>query len=116
MYLPIKSLDGSYKVLKLNEDILLLQTDGKGRLCFHTFEGEYRAVERVGDWEYYLRQMGFLRTDRGTIVNLHKVEHFDPVLKVLVLLTFNGPLTIPVADSALGLLNKELDKIKSFKP
>lgn len=108
MYLPIKTSDGGYKILKMNEDVLYLQRDGGEGLSFHTFDEEYKALLRVEDWAHYLHPMGFLRIDRGTIVNLHKAEDFDHELRVLVLRTSIGKVTLPVAESMIKVLLQEL--------
>lgn len=108
MHLPIKTSDGGYKILKMNEDVLYLQRGGGEGLSFHTFEEKYKALQRVEDWAHYLHSIGFLRIDRGTIVNLRKVKEFNHELRVLVLKTSNGKVTLPVAESMIKVLLQEL--------
>ncbi|CAH1216915.1 hypothetical protein PAECIP111893_04204 [Paenibacillus plantiphilus] len=95
-------------MLNINEDVLYLQTDGGGRLLFHTFDKEYRALQGVEDWANYLHHRGFHRIDRGTIVNLRKIEVFDQELRVLILNTFDGAVSLPIAESMIKVLHEEL--------
>lgn len=97
MILPLFDSYGNLSMVNVPEEILYLQTDGCGGLYFYSENYEYSAAKLVGEWESLLSNEGFLRIDRGTIVNMQKVSRFDPLLGILEMKTSSKRMTVPVA-------------------
>lgn len=95
--------------MKVDEDVLFLQTDGEQSLHFHTFDKKYGAFQRGEGWTKYLHHLGFICIDWCTIVNLHKVVVFDSGQRLLVLKTLSGgTVYLPVSESAVKALRTKL--------
>jgi len=63
-------------LLNAKNDNLFLQTDTRGSLLAQTRDAQLRILRTVDDRELLLKAQGFLRTDRGTILNLGKTEAY----------------------------------------
>ncbi len=109
MNLPLFDREGICSFVNLTEKILYLQTNGYGKIRLYSGADEYRPVHTVEEWFKLLGQSGFVRVDRGTIVNLRKVCYFDPVLRILGMRTENGgQVVVPVAETMIRRLKVEL--------
>jgi len=95
MILPLINFEGEFCLLD-TQDVLYLQTNGRGGLHFYTYEDEYKAVSMLKDWAALLQAEGFIRTDRGTIVNVRKIESYDPILHVMMIHTLHKTVRLPL--------------------
>ena len=104
MILPLFDSHGNLNMVNVPEEILYLQTDGYGGLRFYSDRDELRAVKLIGEWSDLLSREGFMRVDRGTIVNLKKVSDFDPKLGILEIRTAEKRICIPTTELMLRQL------------
>ncbi|BBH22477.1 hypothetical protein Back11_38220 [Paenibacillus baekrokdamisoli] len=101
MQIPVKDTKGNIHMLDVHRDVLYMQTNRKGSLLFHTGNEVFQSIQRVEEWALLLDSAGFLRVDRGTIVNLSKAWLYDPELKVINLQANEEPLYIPVSSKSI---------------
>ncbi|MBW7452874.1 LytTR family transcriptional regulator DNA-binding domain-containing protein [Paenibacillus sepulcri] len=111
MYIPVKDAEGNIQLLHVSQDTLFMQTDQSGNLLFHTDHGAYQSIRRVEEWASLLHKVGFLRVDRGTIVNLNKAWLFDSTLRVLKPLGMIGSIVIPVSGKSVDKLHQTLNEV-----
>jgi hypothetical protein len=57
-------------------EVLYIKYDKTGTLVY-TRNKEYRGFHVLEDWQLLLQPFGFVRVDRGNIVNLHQIEHLS---------------------------------------
>jgi len=98
MILPLFDSHGNLNMVNVSEEILYLQTDGFGGLRFYSDRDELRALKLVEEWSDLLSREGFMRMDRGTIVNLKKVSDFDPKLGILEIRTADKRICLPATE------------------
>ncbi|QHW31459.1 LytTR family transcriptional regulator [Paenibacillus rhizovicinus] len=79
----VKDNKGAVQLLDVSRDVIYIQTSSDGTLVFHTEHEEYRLLNKVEEWSRMLRGLGYLRVDRGTIVNMNQAWQYDDKLKVL---------------------------------
>ncbi|RXZ79907.1 LytTR family transcriptional regulator [Paenibacillaceae bacterium] len=106
LQVPVVTLQGTPDVLRLDQDVVYLQSNGRGSLSFHSYDQEFKAVQRIEEWSNVLLQRGFLRVDRGTIVNLHRIIALDRKLKVIYVETKQGVHAIPVTAANMNHIFK----------
>ncbi|MFS0727243.1 LytTR family transcriptional regulator DNA-binding domain-containing protein [Paenibacillus sp. 1P07SE] len=73
--------DGLLKEVAISE-VLLITLTTSGPL-FHTASGVYRYARTMSQLLPSLQEHGFETLDRGNIVNLDRVGHYDPVSRVV---------------------------------
>ncbi|MBW7456518.1 LytTR family transcriptional regulator [Paenibacillus sepulcri] len=113
MHVPVKDVYGNLRFIHISRDTVFLQTDPGGNLLFHGNQEVYRSIRSVEEWASLLSRAGFLRVDRGTIVNLNKGWLFDPKLRVLKPQSMkDDSILIPVA----GKLIPELKQVLGGEP
>jgi len=110
MYIPVKDNEGNIQTLHVFQDTVCLQTDRNGNLRFHTDHGVYQLIRRLDDWTSLLQSAGFLRVDRGTIVNLNKAWSFDSTLRLLKSQSMDSSLVFPVSGNSVHKLCLALDE------
>lgn len=110
MHIPVKDAKGNIQMLHVFHDTVFMQTNGSGNLLFHTDHGAYQSIRRVEEWTSLLYTAGFLRVDRGTIVNLNKVWLFDSELRALKSQGINNSIVIPVSGTSVHKLYQALGK------
>ncbi|BBI31355.1 LytTR family DNA-binding domain-containing protein [Cohnella abietis] len=96
MLLPMLNTKGDFCLLDA-QNIVYLQTNGAGELAIYSYDEKYRVLSKVKDWTLLLQDAGFIRIDRGTVVNTRSIEAFDADLNVIKLRTSNGGLWVPVS-------------------
>lgn len=107
MILLLIDSSGDYRLLS-TQDIAYIQTNGQGELQFYTHDETYRPISLLKEWAALLKNEGFVRLDRGTIVNTRMIESLDPDLRVVTIPLMNGAVTIPFAEKTRRKLEKEL--------
>ncbi|QMV42743.1 LytTR family DNA-binding domain-containing protein [Cohnella cholangitidis] len=96
MLLPLLNSNGEHRMLDVRE-IVYLQTNGAGELTIYSYDDEYKIISMVKDLSILLQDSGFIRTDRGTVVNMESIESFDGILNIVKLRTSNGEVIAPVS-------------------
>jgi DNA-binding LytR/AlgR family response regulator len=96
MQLPLVSSSGEYRLLDVRE-IVYLQTNGLGEVTIYSYDDEYKIISMVKDLSFMLEESGFVRTDRGTVINTESIESFDGILNIVKLRTSNGEVIAPVS-------------------
>jgi DNA-binding LytR/AlgR family response regulator len=109
MIIPLIGEDGVCQFINPKDNILYLQTNKSGKVRFYSAMHIYKPVQSVEEWSGLLSPAGFVRVDRGTIVNLNKVNELDPDLGVLDIKTENGgKMVIPVTRAMMRRLQAEM--------
>jgi len=109
MKIPLIGEDGVCRLIDPADSILYLQTDKTGRVRLYAPSHTYKPVQSVEEWASLLGAAGFVRVDRGTIVNMNKVHELDPDLRVLDIRTENGrSMAIPVTRAMMRRLQAEM--------
>jgi len=104
MILPLINANGEHCWLNV-EDIAYLQTNGQGKLHVYTYNETYRPISLLREWGVLLQKEGFLKIDRGTIVNARMIESVDPCLRVVVISRAGGAVSIPYSEKVRAELN-----------
>lgn len=106
MQVPVKDEHGQIRLLHLTGEVIYLQTNRSGGIDFFTECGKYTLIRRMEDWEAWLdaRTSGFLRVDRGTIVNLQKQWQYSPELRALKLQVGTNCIHVPVTEQKVAQL------------
>lgn len=68
--------DNSVVFLEIN-DILYVSRDNTDRIIFHTQHESYFNLNSMDDYDLFLSQYDFFRTDRVCIVNMANVKKMD---------------------------------------
>ncbi|QJD86480.1 LytTR family DNA-binding domain-containing protein [Cohnella herbarum] len=95
MKLPLVNSSGEYRLLDVRE-IVYLQTNGSGEVTIYSYDDKYKIISMVKDLSFMLEDAGFVRTDRGTVINTESIESFDGILNIVKLRTSNGEVVAPV--------------------
>jgi DNA-binding LytR/AlgR family response regulator len=94
--LPLLNSNGEFRLLDVQE-IVYLQTNGSGEVMIYSYDDKYKMITKVKDLSLFLGDSGFMRTDRGTILNLERIDSFDGILNIVKLRTSNGEVIMPIA-------------------
>jgi DNA-binding LytR/AlgR family response regulator len=97
MILPLLNSEGQYCLLDVQE-IIYLQTNGRGELLLYSYDETYKMITMLRDWSTLLHKSGFIQMERGTVVNERKITSYDPHLHVVRILTSGGEVSIPVSE------------------
>ncbi|MFC5469259.1 LytTR family DNA-binding domain-containing protein [Cohnella suwonensis] len=103
MLLGLLNDKGQCRLLDVGE-ILYMQTDGTGDLTIYSYDEKFRTISSAEDFAEFLREAGFVRTDRGTLVNMRQVEAYDPAQNVLRLRLKEGEVLVPAARNRRRIL------------
>lgn len=68
--------DGNITKKVLLEDILYIETDGRGSVI-NTMSKSYGCSEKINDLERKLEEYGFFKSHKSFLINLKSVEHID---------------------------------------
>lgn len=112
MILPLINANGEHRWLNV-EDIAYLQTNGQGKLHVYTYNETYRPISLLREWGVLLQKEGFLKIDRGTIVNVRMIESVDSNLRLVKVSLKSEVVSIPFAEKMLRQLEKRLDSLHS---
>lgn len=81
MQIPVVRKDDSGKepsiVLLDIRDILYVSRDHSDRIHIHTRDGTFYNLQSLDDYELFLSEYDFFRTDRVCIVNMSSVKKMD---------------------------------------
>ncbi|MFC5404428.1 LytTR family DNA-binding domain-containing protein [Cohnella soli] len=105
MLLGLVNDQGQCRLLDVKE-IVYMQTDGAGDLTIYSYDEKFRTISSAQDFAEYLREVDFVRTDRGTLVNMRRVETYDPAHNVLRLRTKEGEVLVPAARNRRRVLRE----------
>ncbi|RED58615.1 LytTR family DNA-binding domain-containing protein [Cohnella lupini] len=103
MQLPLLNSEGVIRWVD-GQDILYLQTDGSGDVTLFAYDETYKAISTVKELFRLLEPAGFVRVDRGTVVNPSRIDSFDPLLNVARIRTSESIILISVPERMLGIL------------
>ncbi|TFE25526.1 LytTR family DNA-binding domain-containing protein [Cohnella luojiensis] len=101
MLLPLLNSKGEHRLVEARE-IKFIQTDGAGEIEFYTYDEKYRTISTIKDISLLLEAAGFIRVDRGTIVNSSSIDSFDPLLNVARIRTIDSVVLLSVSGKMLG--------------
>ncbi|WP_027085818.1 LytTR family transcriptional regulator DNA-binding domain-containing protein [Cohnella panacarvi] len=108
MRILVKDTLGHIQWLQVSEETDYVQINSSGEILFYTEFGVFSLIRRIGEWASLLEAEGFLRVDRGTIINLKKAWLFDPEFRVLRLHSVQSKVHIPIAERSLVNLKEAM--------
>lgn len=114
MRLTLRNSSGDFRLLEVRE-IVYLQTNGAGDVTIYSYDDEYKMISRVKDLSALLEDSGFIRTDRGTVINAESIVSFDGFLNIVKLRTSNGEVIMPVAYRTQKQIRAYLKSVKGAK-
>jgi len=113
MLLTLLNARGEHRLLDVKE-IVYLQTNGAGKMTIYSYDDEYKIISTVKELSDLLQQSGFVRADRGTVVNPARVEAFDGILNIVKLRTRNGEVIAPVSGKAQKQIRSYLQSLREI--
>ncbi len=111
MLLPLLDSRGKHCLLDVQE-IVYLQTNGAGELTIYSYDEKYKTISMVKDWSQFLQNAGFIRLDRGTVVNTRNINSFDPLLNVVRIQLSNGEVLIPASQKMQREIRAQMETSK----
>ncbi|RED57179.1 LytTR family DNA-binding domain-containing protein [Cohnella lupini] len=80
MHLPLiwREKNSDFEIVHVDpRDILYIYVEG-GSLRYQTADRTYTQITTLDEQERYLRDQGFVRTERGYLANIDAVTWYDP--------------------------------------
>jgi DNA-binding LytR/AlgR family response regulator len=105
--IPLLNSKGKYCLLD-SQEIIYLQTNGAGELSIYSYDEEFKIISMVKDWSNLLHNAGFMRLDRGTVVNIMNIKSFDSLINVITIRLSSGEVLIPVSQKMLRELKAQI--------